>query len=37
VLVNNAGDGCGGPIEHQDFDQHVAIANLNLNGVWLPL
>lgn len=35
VLVNNAGNGCGGPIETQDVDQHRAIVDLNLNGVWL--
>jgi 3alpha(or 20beta)-hydroxysteroid dehydrogenase len=35
VLVNNAGNGCGGPIEHQDVAQHRAIVDLNLNGVWL--
>jgi 3alpha(or 20beta)-hydroxysteroid dehydrogenase len=37
VLVNNAGDGCGGPIEHQDVAQHRAIVDLNLNGVWLGI
>jgi 3alpha(or 20beta)-hydroxysteroid dehydrogenase len=35
VLVNNAGNGIGGPIELQDVDQHRAIVDLNLNGVWL--
>ena len=37
VLVNNAGAGCGGPIEHQDIDQHRAIVDLNLHGVWLGI
>jgi 3alpha(or 20beta)-hydroxysteroid dehydrogenase len=37
VLVNNAGDGCGGPIEHQDVEQHRAVVDLNLNGVWLGI
>ncbi|MCB2079426.1 MAG: SDR family oxidoreductase [Novosphingobium sp.] len=37
VLVNNAGDGCGGPIENQDVAQHNAIVALNLNGVWLGI
>lgn len=37
VLVNNAGNGCGGPIEHQDVAQHRAIVDLNLNGVWLGI
>lgn len=35
VLVNNAGNGCGGPIEHQDVEVHRRIVDLNLNGVWL--
>lgn len=35
VLVNNAGNGTGGPIEHHDVDNHKAIVDLNLNGVWL--
>lgn len=35
VLVNNAGNGCGGPIEDQDVEVHRAIVDLNLNGVWL--
>lgn len=35
IVVNNAGNGCGGPIETQDVDQHRAIVDLNLNGVWL--
>jgi 3alpha(or 20beta)-hydroxysteroid dehydrogenase len=35
VLVNNAGNGCGGPIEYQDIEIHRAIVDLNLNGVWL--
>jgi 3alpha(or 20beta)-hydroxysteroid dehydrogenase len=37
VLVNNAGDGTGGPIEHQDVGKHKAIVDLNLNGVWLGI
>jgi 3alpha(or 20beta)-hydroxysteroid dehydrogenase len=37
VLVNNAGDGTGGPIEHQDIARHKAIVDLNLNGVWLGI
>ena len=37
VLVNNAGNGCGGPIEHQDVAEHNAIVDLNLNGVWLGI
>jgi 3alpha(or 20beta)-hydroxysteroid dehydrogenase len=36
-LVNNAGDGTGGPIEHQDIARHKAIVDLNLNGVWLGI
>jgi 3alpha(or 20beta)-hydroxysteroid dehydrogenase len=35
VLVNNAGNGIGGPIELQNVAQHRAIVDLNLNGVWL--
>jgi 3alpha(or 20beta)-hydroxysteroid dehydrogenase len=35
VLVNNAGNGCAGPIEHQDVEIHRAVVDLNLNGVWL--
>jgi 3alpha(or 20beta)-hydroxysteroid dehydrogenase len=37
VLINNAGDGTGGPIEHQDVGRHKAIVDLNLNGVWLGI
>lgn len=37
VLVNNAGDGCGGPIERHDIAWHKAIVDLNLNGVWLGI
>lgn len=37
VLVNNAGDGAGGPIEHQDIDRHRAVVDLNLHGVWLGI
>jgi len=37
VLVNNAGNGTGGPIEHHDVDNHKAIVDLNLNGVWLGI
>jgi 3alpha(or 20beta)-hydroxysteroid dehydrogenase len=37
VLVNNAGDGAGGPIEHQDVERHRAVVDLNLNGVWLGI
>ena len=35
--MNNAGDGCGGPIETQDVDRHRAVVDLNLNGVWLGI
>lgn len=37
VLVNNAGNGIGGPIENQDVEKHRAIVDLNLNGVWLGI
>lgn len=37
VLVNNAGDGTGGPIEHQDVARHRAIVALNLDGTWLGI
>jgi 3alpha(or 20beta)-hydroxysteroid dehydrogenase len=37
VLVNNAGDGCGGPIELQDVERHRAVVDLNLTGVWLGI
>ncbi len=35
VLVNNAGDGCGGPIEHTPVAEHQKVVDLNLTGVWL--
>ena len=35
VLVNNAGDGTGGPIEHTPVAAHQKVVDLNLNGVWL--
>ena len=35
VLVCNAGDGCGGPIEHTPIADHQRVIDLNLNGVWL--
>jgi 3alpha(or 20beta)-hydroxysteroid dehydrogenase len=35
VLVNNAGDGCGGPIETTPVADHLKVVDLNLNGVWL--
>lgn len=35
VLVNNAGDGTGGPIETTPVAAHQKVIDLNLNGVWL--
>ncbi len=35
VLVNNAGDGCGGAIETTPVADHKRVIDLNLNGVWL--
>jgi 3alpha(or 20beta)-hydroxysteroid dehydrogenase len=37
VLVCNAGDGCGGPIEHTPVEAHQKVVDLNLNGVWLGI
>jgi 3alpha(or 20beta)-hydroxysteroid dehydrogenase len=37
VLVNNAGDGTGGPIEHTPVANHQKVVDLNLNGVWLGI
>jgi 3alpha(or 20beta)-hydroxysteroid dehydrogenase len=37
VLVCNAGDGCGGPIEHTPVEAHRKVVDLNLNGVWLGI
>jgi 3alpha(or 20beta)-hydroxysteroid dehydrogenase len=37
VLVCNAGDGCGGPIEHTAVEMHQKVVDLNLNGVWLGI
>jgi 3alpha(or 20beta)-hydroxysteroid dehydrogenase len=37
VLVCNAGDGCGGPIEHTPVETHRRIVRLNLDGVWLGI
>lgn len=37
VLVCNAGDGCGGPIEHTSIEAHQRVVDLNLNGVWLGI
>jgi 3alpha(or 20beta)-hydroxysteroid dehydrogenase len=37
VLVCNAGDGCGGPIEHTAIEAHLKVVDLNLNGVWLGI
>jgi 3alpha(or 20beta)-hydroxysteroid dehydrogenase len=37
ILVCNAGDGCGGPIEHTPVEAHQKVVDLNLNGVWLGI
>lgn len=37
MLVNNAGDGTGGPIEHTPVEAHRKVVDLNLNGVWLGI
>lgn len=37
VLVNNAGDGTGGPIENTPVEAHQKVVDLNLNGVWLGI
>ena len=37
VLVNNAGDGTGGPIETTPVAAHQKVVDLNLNGVWLGI
>ncbi|WP_254514741.1 SDR family NAD(P)-dependent oxidoreductase [Novosphingobium sp. G106] len=37
VLVNNAGDGTGGPIESTPVEAHQKVVDLNLNGVWLGI
>jgi 3alpha(or 20beta)-hydroxysteroid dehydrogenase len=37
ILINNAGDGTGGPIEHQDVARHRAVVALNLDGPWLGI
>jgi 3alpha(or 20beta)-hydroxysteroid dehydrogenase len=37
VLVNNAGDGTGGPIENTPVEAHQRVVDLNLNGVWLGI
>lgn len=37
ILINNAGDGTGGPIEHQDVERHRAVVALNLDGPWLGI
>lgn len=37
VLVNNAGDGTGGPIEHTPVANHQKVVDLNLNGVWFGI
>lgn len=34
VLVNNAGGGAGGPIEHEPLSEHVRLLGLNVTGVW---
>jgi 3alpha(or 20beta)-hydroxysteroid dehydrogenase len=37
ILINNAGDGCGGPIESTPVEAHQKVVDLNLNGVWLGI
>jgi 3alpha(or 20beta)-hydroxysteroid dehydrogenase len=37
ILVCNAGDGCGGPIESTPVEAHQKVVDLNLNGVWLGI
>ena len=37
ILINNAGDGCGGPIETTPVEAHQKVVDLNLNGVWLGI
>lgn len=35
VLVNNAGTGTGGGIEHETLAEHRRVLDLNLTGVWM--
>ena len=35
ILVNNAGVNIRGPIDELEFEQFLAVQNVNVNGVWL--